>query len=119
MKKIKYTGSNVTVMVSSMAKAVKFYTETLGLKLKVRVSSHWAEITAPGITIGLHPKVKNKKFTNGDAVAIGLEVDDIETAISDLQQKGIEFEIQKDSFVHLAYFNDIDNNILYLFKRKK
>jgi catechol 2,3-dioxygenase-like lactoylglutathione lyase family enzyme len=47
MKKIKYTGSNVTVMVSSMAKAVKFYTETLGLKLTVRavaIDDDWSAL---------------------------------------------------------------------------
>ena len=55
-------GSNVTLMVSSMAKSVKFYTETLGLKLKMRQSSHWAEIEAGNMIIGLHPKMKNKSL---------------------------------------------------------
>ena len=57
---MKVKGSNVTLMVASMARSVKFYTETLGLKLKVRHSSHWAEIAADGLIIGLHPLIKTK-----------------------------------------------------------
>ncbi len=50
-------------------------------------------------------------------MTIGLEVDDFETAIQKLEQKGIQFDIQKDSVV-LAYFNDPDDNVLYLFQYK-
>jgi catechol 2,3-dioxygenase-like lactoylglutathione lyase family enzyme len=113
-----YTGSNVTIMVSSMAKALKFYTEILGLTLKVRYNSHWAEVTAPGITIGLHPKIKNKDFNLGNTISIGLEVKDINAAIADIQQKGIEVEVYKDSYVHQGSFNDIDGNTVYFFQHK-
>jgi catechol 2,3-dioxygenase-like lactoylglutathione lyase family enzyme len=117
--KVKYQGSNVTLMVASMAKSVKFYTETIGLELKVRHSSHWAEVTAPGITIGLHPKMKNKNIKKGDSITIGLEVNDIEQAMEHLASKGIEFDIHKDSQVYQAYFNDPDDNVLYLFQYRK
>jgi catechol 2,3-dioxygenase-like lactoylglutathione lyase family enzyme len=117
MSKYNYIGSNVTIMVKSMAKSIKFYTETLGLPLRVRHSSHWAEIDAGGLIIGLHPFVKTKKIIRGDNMTIGLEVDDFETAIQKLEQKGIQFDIQKDGVV-LAYFNDPDDNVLYLFQYK-
>lgn len=116
---IHYLGGNVTIMVSSMAKAVKFYTETLGLELKVRHSSHWAEVGNSGITIGLHPKTKNKTITQGDSITIGLEVADIDAAVKELQNKGLELMVQKDSQVYMAYFNDPDDNVLYFFQYKK
>ncbi len=45
---------NVTVMVSDLERAIRFYTEALGLKLKWRWGDY-AEVEAPGVTIGLHP----------------------------------------------------------------
>ena len=52
---------NVTVMVSNMDNAIKFYSETLGFKLKARYGDHWADIEGPGIAIGLHPASKDVK----------------------------------------------------------
>src|ERR1043165_6704153 len=112
MGKTAFISSNVTIMVKSMAKSVKFYTETLGLPLRGRHSSHWAEIDANGLIIGLHPQVKTKRIIRGDNMSIGLEVDDIETAMKNLEQKGVSFDYQKESVV-LAYFNDPDDNVLY------
>ena len=118
MSKHKFIGSNVTIMVKSMAKSIKFYTETLGLPLRVRHSGHWAEIDASGLIIGLHPRVKTKKIIRGDNMTIGLEVDNIEAAIKDLEQKGVSFDFQKISGGLLANFNDPDDNLLYLFQYK-
>ncbi len=118
MSKHKFISSNVTIMVKSMAKSVKFYTETLGLPLLVRHGSHWAEIDASGLIIGLHPQVKTKKIIRGDSMTIGLEVDNIETAMKNLGQKGVSFDFQKISGGLLAYFNDPDDNVLYLFQYK-
>jgi predicted enzyme related to lactoylglutathione lyase len=118
-KNLKIKGSNVTIMVSSMAGAIKFYSGTLGLKLKSRESSHWAEVSAPGITIGLHPKMKNKKVKTGNNLSIGLQVKDFDEAVKALMENGIKTEVQKDSYVHLAYFTDPDKNSLYLFALKK
>src|SRR4026209_2770336 len=103
MSKYNFIGSNVTIMVKSMAKSVKFYTETLGLPLRVRHSSHWAEIDAAGLIIGLHPFVKGKTIINGDNMTIGLEVDNIETAMQMLEQKGIAFDYKMNSVAPQAY----------------
>lgn len=50
MKKLNYA----IVFVSDMAKAVKFYRDTLGLPLKFE-SPHWTEFANDGSTIALHP----------------------------------------------------------------
>jgi catechol 2,3-dioxygenase-like lactoylglutathione lyase family enzyme len=118
MSKYKFIGSNVTIMVKSMAKSIKFYTETLGFPLRVRHSSHWAEIEANGLIIGLHPQVKTKKVIHGDNMTIGLEVDDIQSAMKNLEQKGVSCDFQKEGGGLLAYFNDPDDNVLYLFQYK-
>ena len=114
----KFISSNVTIMVKSMAKSIRFYTETLGLPLRVRHGSHWAEIDANGLIIGLHPAGKTKKVVQGDNMTIGLEVDNIETAMKNLEQKGMLFDYHKNSVAPQAYFNDPDDNVLYLFEYK-
>lgn len=118
MSEHKFISSNITIMVKSMAKSIKFYTETLGLPLRVRHGSHWAEIDANGLIIGLHPMVKTKKIIRGDNMTIGLEVDNIETAMKNLEQKGMSFDYHKSSVAPQAYFNDPDDNVLYLFEYK-
>ena len=49
-------GGNATVYVADINVSIRFYTETLGLKLRMRAGDNWAEIDAgPGLVIGLHP----------------------------------------------------------------
>ncbi len=104
--------SNLTIMVSDMDAAITFYTETLGFALKSRYGNHWADIEGPGITIGVHPK--GNAVTTGNNLQIGLGVADLEAAIQELSQKGIECQRQNDGEVHLAPFQDPDGNTLYL-----
>jgi catechol 2,3-dioxygenase-like lactoylglutathione lyase family enzyme len=47
--------ANVTVIVSDIKKAIRFYVETLGLELKANYSDQYARVQAPGVIIGLHP----------------------------------------------------------------
>ena len=48
-----FKSGNVSVMVADFKKAVQFYVETLGLKLQHQVEGHYAQVEAPGLTIGL------------------------------------------------------------------
>lgn len=105
-------GCNVTVMVTHLDTAVKFYTDLLGLTLKNRYGDHWADIEGPGINIGLHPT--NKKINRGDNLQIALRVLDLDKAISEFELKGIRFKIMDDDKVRIAFFSDPDNNTLYL-----
>lgn len=102
--------SNVTLMVGDMARAIKFYTEVLELKLKVQYGDHWAELEAPGITIALHP---SKKVEAGNSPSIAFRVDDIEKTIADMKAKGLECQLHDDEQVKLAFFQDPDGNWLY------
>ena len=48
-------GGNTTLYVRDMDVSIRFYTETLGLALRMRAGDDWAEIDAgPGLVIGLH-----------------------------------------------------------------
>jgi len=112
-----FTQGNVTVMVRDMGRAVEFYTKTLGLPLKQQYGEHWAEVEAPGLTIGLHPaSAKAPPPGAAGALSIGLGVERIDDAVQELGAKGVKFPrgIDADGFVRLAHFTDPDGNPLYL-----
>jgi len=108
--------ANVTVMVSDMEKAVQFYTNTLGLKLKSRYGNEFAQVAAPGATIALHPSSHGgPRPSNSENLSIGFAVDDLEKAMVELKSKGVEFSrVSDDAQVRLAFFTDPDGNPLYL-----
>ena len=112
-----FLGGNVTVMVSDMDSAVKFYTETLGLKLKNRYGDHWADVEGPGISLGLHPAGSNVK--TGNNLQIGFKVNDLDKTVADLERKNVKFTVQDDNQVRLATFADPDGNVLYLAQSKR
>ena len=107
-----FTGANVTIMVTSMDQALAFYVDTLGLELKARYGDHWADISGPGISIGLHPT--HAEITVGENLQIGLRVTDIQAAMADLGSRGVRFSVPEDEQVNLASFQDPDGNTLYL-----
>ena len=113
-----FTGANLTIMVSDFDRAVRFYTETLGLTLKFRAGNDWAEIEAPGVAIGLHPSGGHSATGGAGGMSLGLMVTDIESAITTLQAKGVDFPRgwQPSGNLRLAPFADPDGTPLYLFQ---
>jgi catechol 2,3-dioxygenase-like lactoylglutathione lyase family enzyme len=112
-----FKDANVTVMVSNMDRAVKFYVETLGLNLKSRYGDHFAQVEAPGTTIALHPTSKNgPQPGKSGSLSIGFGVDDLEVVMASLKAKGVMFseKVVQDGPVKLAFFTDPDENPLYL-----
>ncbi len=115
------SGGNATVFVSNMDRAVRFYTEVLGLKLTNRFGDHWATVEAgKGLTIGLHPA--SPKYpapgTKG-AVMLGLEIDDaIERVVSRLSEKGVQVKgsIIRDEAGNFVHLEDPDGNEIYLWE---
>jgi catechol 2,3-dioxygenase-like lactoylglutathione lyase family enzyme len=112
-------GGNVTVYVSDINVAIDFYTQTLGLELRMRAEDHWAEIEAgPGLIIGLHPASEHGPQPGSrGALSIGLNVSGtLEEEVEALTRKGVAFQgpIVDDEQVRLAFFADPDGNPLYL-----
>jgi predicted enzyme related to lactoylglutathione lyase len=115
------TGGNATVIVSDMDRAVRFYTEVLGLKLTNRFGNHWATVDAgKGLTIGLHPP--SSKYpppgTKG-AIMLGLEIDEnIEVAVKRLTKHGVALTspIVKAEAGAFAGLEDPDGNTIYLWQ---
>lgn len=117
-------GGNVTVFVSSMDRAVQFYTETMGMTLAERYGNDWATVKAAnGFTIGLHPP--SPKYpapgTKG-GMMIGLEVGEpVEGLMKTLGEKGVRVASSVEAgaggkFLHLE---DPDGNEIYLWEMQK
>ncbi len=115
-----YTSANVTLMVSDFKWAVRFHTDTLGLTLKVRYGDDWAEMEAPGLTIGLHPTGEGGPASiQAVGRSIGLGVNGIEQVVADLESKGVRFappDIIDTRLERLANFSDPDQTPLYLYE---
>jgi predicted enzyme related to lactoylglutathione lyase len=116
-------GGLVTIYVSDMDRAVKFYTEALGLKLQYQAGPGWAQVDAgKGLVIGLHGTHGGgpQPGVNGSTV-LGLELDEpIDQAYEALSGRGVTFHgpIQDTAHVRLAYFSDPDGNSFYLSQNK-
>jgi catechol 2,3-dioxygenase-like lactoylglutathione lyase family enzyme len=114
-----FSSGNITLYVSNMDRAVRFYTETLGLRLAYRFGDHWASVeVGKGLTIGLHPASAEMPAGRKGSMAIGLELagTTIGEAMSRLEQKGVRFhgpvnEAKAGKFVS---FEDPDGNPIYL-----
>jgi catechol 2,3-dioxygenase-like lactoylglutathione lyase family enzyme len=114
-----FSGGNVTVYVANMDRAVRFYSETLGLKLAYRFGDHWASIEAGrGLTIGLHPASAHSPAGRKGSMAIGLQLaGSIRDAVSALKAKGVQFQgdvVNDGKAGSFIGFEDPDGNQLYL-----
>jgi catechol 2,3-dioxygenase-like lactoylglutathione lyase family enzyme len=117
-----FRGGVVTIYVSDMDRAVRFYSETLGLKLTERHGNHWASLDGgPGLTIGLHPATPEVPARRQGSIALGLYLEQpIGSAVRDLAARGVAFAgpVVEDKALSLAFFADPDGNPLYLAEMK-
>jgi catechol 2,3-dioxygenase-like lactoylglutathione lyase family enzyme len=116
------SGGMPTIFVSDMDAAVRFYTETLGLRLIQRYGQHFASIDAgQGVTIGLHPaSAKNPAGRSGSITLGFMSTEPIHDTVASLKSKGVVFasDVIDDGELLLAHFQDADGNLLYLAEMK-
>ena len=118
------TGGNATLYVTNVSASVKFYTETLALKLIDHYGEHWATVRAgEALTLGLHPHRDPSNSQNAPgSIEIGLEIDEpIDDAIQRLTSAGVRFqeEVKRTPQGNFAHFRDPDGNLLYLWETVK
>ena len=114
---MKIKESNITINVQDMDKSISFY-ESIGLTLKNRWDDNYAQLTAPGIVIGLHPTSHRNLKDNSGNVSIGFTTDKFEEAKSDLQKLSIKTTYRQEEGGQFLHFNDPDGTAVYFIKPK-
>jgi catechol 2,3-dioxygenase-like lactoylglutathione lyase family enzyme len=118
------SGGMVTLFVRDVGRAVRFYVETLGMKLveeaedggrAERAGDTWAVIDAgEGFRIALHAG-GGVEGRGAFAPAVGFSPKvPIREAIAIFENRGVVFDVKEDGPVTLAHFRDPDENVLYL-----
>ena len=112
-------GGTVTIYVSDMDRAVRFYTETLGLTLKARGGPGYAALDGgKGFEIGLHGvHPGGPRPGPGGSMSVGFYVDEpIGQVAERLRAAGVAVDGPKAGGgpIQLAHFGDPDGNPLYL-----
>jgi catechol 2,3-dioxygenase-like lactoylglutathione lyase family enzyme len=111
-------GGIATIYVSDMDRAIRFYTETLGLKLQYRAGQDWASIGAGrGLILGLHGAREGRAAGQSGSISVGFSVTEpLGEVVETLRQRGVGLRgpIREDTAARLAFFGDPDGNDLYL-----
>ena len=99
--------SNVTIKIKDIDMSISFY-ESIGFITKNRWGNHYAQLTAPGIVIGLHPS--NEKNLNGNSgnVSLGFTTENIEETKSLLEKLSIKITERKEEGGEFLHFSDPD-----------
>ena len=103
----------IILMVQDIPEAVKFYSEGLGLKVKIS-SPGWAELDADGTTLALHGAEKNGQ--SGTSPILSFNVDDVYATIEKLESMGANLEgrVREPSFGKVAAMKTPDGTIISL-----
>jgi len=108
--------ATVWLPVTDMQRAVGFYADTLGLRVKQQ-QDEWAELEADGLTIGLNAREEETPGGQGGAVIAFRPDAELETALEHLGGKGVTFNdgISDHPWGRIANFSDPDGNALQLY----
>ena len=107
--------ANTTVIVKDIDRSVAFY-ESIGMQIKNRWGNHYAQMSAPGILIGLHPS-ENIPGNSGN-VSIGFTADDFGAAKTLLEKLSIKITERQEAGGEFLHFEDPDGTGLYFIKPK-
>ena len=112
----------VILYVKDIEKALPFYRDTLGLKVRV-AEKGWAELETGNTTLALHNEEPGKSTTRGYGQPnICFAVDDVFATYEALKAKGVKFESEPktvceapDKTGKSCDFHDPDGNFMSIF----
>jgi len=102
-------------MVKNMDRSVSFY-QSIGFTIKQRWDNHYAQLAAPGITIGIHPTTDN--ISNSGNVSIGFTTDNFEETKNQLSSLAIQTQLREEEGGKFIHFADPDGTALYFINPK-
>ena len=107
--------SNITINVKDIDRSISFY-KSIGLTEKYRWGDHYAQLTAPGLVIGLHPTAENNLADGSGNTSIGFTTDNFEEVKSHLEKLAISMQLREEEGGKFLHFNDPDGTALYFIK---
>jgi predicted enzyme related to lactoylglutathione lyase len=105
---------------ADMDRAVKFYSDVLGLPLTRREGSEWAEFDVGTVRFALHGAVEGGPAEVGGTVVF--RVDDLDTARANLEARGAVFEEHAgeiQGYARFASLRDPDGNRVDIIEYRK
>lgn len=117
---MKTEGINLSwIVVKDIEKAIKFYTEVVGLKLnEFHQEFGWAELSGPsGALLGIAAEHKENPIKAGANAVVTVSVDDIEKAKTHFTKLGAKLigdTMEVPGHVKLQTFADVDGNTMQL-----
>jgi predicted enzyme related to lactoylglutathione lyase len=109
--------TNLTINIKDMDRSISFY-QSIGFTVKQRWTNYYAQLSAPGITIGLHPSTPENLKENSGNISIGFTTNNLEETKDSLQQLSIPVTERKEEGGQFLHFNDPDGTALYFIKPK-
>ena len=113
------------IAVKDVDRARKFYEDTLGLKTREEMGGEVLRVESGDTVINVY---RSEHAGTNKATALTFDVDDIESEVNELKEKGIFFEhydmpgLERRGDLYVAqgmktaWFKDPDGNILSLFE---
>ena len=113
------------IAVKDLDRARKFYEETLGLEAKEEMSGEVLTVKSGSTPITVY---RSEFAGTNKATALTFDVDDLESEVRELKDKGVAFEhydmegltrqgdVYSGEGMKTAWFKDPDGNILSLFE---
>lgn len=104
---------DVAVVVSDAKKALKWYTEVLGLEAR-NTEGHWVTVAPKGSKTVLHLCEGEEAERGNTGIALG--ADNLDRTYEELKAKGVKFPHppKDEGWGAFAQFEDPDGNIIWL-----
>ena len=119
------TDATPMIAVKDLDRARRFYEDTLGLAAREAMGGEVLEVTSGATVINVY---RSDFAGTNKATALTFDVDDINSEVGELKEKGVFFEhydmpgLERQGDVYVAkgmktaWFKDPDGNILSLFE---
>lgn len=113
-----YTLGYANIFVSDFDRALKFYTETLGLKVTRKDDAFgYAAFATEGAQLAIARVGEEQADLVGRHTGVGLMVEDLDATYTELAARGVEFPMKPEKQPWGGYMGlmcDSEGNILYL-----
>jgi predicted enzyme related to lactoylglutathione lyase len=110
--KIQYVGA-ISINPCQEAKVLADWYARLGIETKEMAGGYYCQLDTPAgpFFFGIHPKRKNAPPKSSGSVAVVLRVENFETTLAALKDKGLSPEsTEQDETGQFAHFHDPDGN---------